>query len=288
MAKMHSFIVDVRDFKKSPHDDVNIGEAIRQADKADGKGHVYFPPGVFTIHDTIVISGAEELRLFGGGTLRFANDVDLGTQMLRFMECHNIVIEGLSFDGNKANQEQPPNTRTTLPKDQWNSGDKRKYFTPVDLQTCYNVTVGDCRFFDVSTTAVNLDHCHYVTIADCEFRDSYMDPIFAAEVTKDYSTTNSHVSIVRNTIDNIHVPWADWNPGPGLPAPDPKNKEQKQNGTKVKKPVASKAPVDYGQSTPTITSLEESKVDFTNKHLEPVRKRFSKLFEALVKKGNKK
>jgi len=63
---------------------------------------------------------------------------------------------------------------------------------------------------------------------------------------------------------------------------------QKQNGTKVKKPVASKAPVDYGQSTPTITSLEESKVDFTNKHLEPVRKRFSKLFEALVKKGNKK
>ena len=37
-----------------------------------------------------------------------------------------------------------------------------------------------------------------------------------------------------------------------------------------------------------IPNLEESKVDFTNKHLEPVRKRFSTLFETLVKKGNKK
>ncbi len=187
--------VNIRDFG-AVGDGSDATRALQQA--VDTGCSVLIPAGLYTISATVKLSGLRDVRIFGEGTLTYADGTPTGTagvQMLQLDGCANILIENLFFDGNKANLTQPP------PPPAWNSGTPRKYYTPVDIQNSSNVTVQNCEFVNVSTTSVNFQGSSFVRILNNSFADSYMDPIFT--ITPD----NDHAYIVGNTIQRIHYQY---------------------------------------------------------------------------------
>ncbi len=212
--------------KTGLNDTEAIEAAINQA-YADRVGQVFIPRGEWMIGRTIHINNMQDIRIFGGGALRFVDQLPLitpdpapsdedekgryerervaGTQMLHFYNCENILIEGLTFDGNKANQTQPPLTG------HWNSGYARKYFTPVDIQKSDHVTVRRCNFRDVCTVSVSVDYSNFVDIEHSVFANSYMEAVFTIEKQGNYEPTNTNVRVVGNQIKNINYqPWSSY------------------------------------------------------------------------------
>jgi parallel beta-helix repeat protein len=156
---------------------------------------VYFE-GTFSVDSTITITSKTGQSLWGPGKFVLQAGRPLGTQIFNVDTANNITFRYLEFDGNKANQTQPPDDNT------WNTGLPRAYFTAIDMAHSSNVTIENCEFYDVTTTSVNFYDSRNVQLRLNSFHDSYMDAMFT-NLEDGIINVNFDILIERNTIRDL-------------------------------------------------------------------------------------
>lgn len=162
--------------------------------------------GTMLLSDTTTLTSREGLTILGGrtGTMKWADGISTGKQMLQLSGCDRITVDGVLFDGNKGGVATQPDVGGS-----WNSNAPRKYYTPIDIQSSTNTTVRHCEFFDVSTSAINIENSQNTDVLWNIFRDSYMDPLFTISFG-----TNSGARVIGNRISNIR--YASYAYGNGM------------------------------------------------------------------------
>lgn len=70
---------------------------------------VYFPEGTFIVNTTILFSSLGKVKVFGPGTIKLINNAGDLIEMLKFDTCSSVHVEGITIDGNSANQTNRAN-----------------------------------------------------------------------------------------------------------------------------------------------------------------------------------
>lgn len=171
-------------------DDAFDNSAVLQT-AANGNDALYFPPGIYQT-DKTTFTTRNRVHLVGEGVVKFKASAGALQQVFNFNACTHVLVDGLTFDGNKANQTQPP---TAEPD--WNGPGNRRQGTALEFDTCTHVMVRDCEFKDFTTVSIALGSSSYVSIVDNYFHDSYMDAIYT------FDSSNSYVNIRGNHVRDL-------------------------------------------------------------------------------------
>lgn len=154
--------------------------------------------GSYSIATSLSVTAKTGQSFFGSGSFRLDDSRPLGTQVFNLDHANKIRFHGLTFDGNKANQTQPPDDND------WNRFEKRTYFTPINIEASPNVEISGCEFYDVCTTSINFFESWFIRIEENHFHDSYMDAVFTNFNAPDYSDVVQYdVIIHRNLVERM-------------------------------------------------------------------------------------
>jgi len=168
-------------------------------------GQIYFPPGKYMITDTIQISNISNMTLYGEGELIFDGfKQKQDTQIIRMVNCTNMMIEGIVFNGSKANcpvAKMPPKDGSWMSNDSVDQ--PRMYYASMAIQQSENLTIRNCTFKNAVTSSVYVDNTDHLNILNNRFSDSYMDAVYGIHVHNEKKPTNTHVKIIGNSIERI-------------------------------------------------------------------------------------
>ena len=183
----------------APEDFGAVGDGITDDSTAvqaavDTGSHVYCKNN-YLIESTVSMDGNTHQTIFGGGTFKLADNRELGTQIFDLYDCWNITFSGVKFNGNKANQTQPPDDNS------WNSGAPRIYFTPVTANRCRELKVEGCEFYNSCTVCLNITGTYGIHVYKNHFHDSYMDALFANII--ELEAINNYAWVHGNLIEDI-------------------------------------------------------------------------------------
>lgn len=178
-------------------DGVADDTAALQAVADSGLG-MYVPTGTYIIDGSVTFTSQSDIHVFGEGQLKFKNGVTTGKQLLRFVSCSNVVVDGLTLDGNKANVATPPPLDNS-----WNSGAPRKNYTGIDLQSSTNIRIRRCEFRNFATVSINAENVQQLWVSNNWFHDSYMGAVFTIT-----DTGNRFFRISGNLVERITYTFA--------------------------------------------------------------------------------
>lgn len=157
---------------------------------------LHFPAGTFRTGE-VTATDRTRVSISGTGTIKTIPSAPAFTQVFNLTNCSNVTFQGVTFDGNKANQTQPPGA------DAWNGPTNRRQNTAIEMLYCSRVTISGCTFENFTTTQIAFGTCSVVDILNSTFRDSYMDAIYT------FDSASRDVRVFDNTItDLVYVTWA--------------------------------------------------------------------------------
>lgn len=176
----------------TPEEHGGTGQTHIQAAVSTGK-NVFFKYGTrYELAGTVVAVSQVSQIYSGDGVITYQDGVTAGNNfMFNVFSCTDIVFDGVYFDGNKANVDQPPIN------DGWEGATERIYYTPITANGTTGLTVKDCEFANVCTVSLNLISCTDAIIRRNHFHDSYMDAIYTS------TGFSNNVMVSQNVIKDL-------------------------------------------------------------------------------------
>jgi hypothetical protein len=153
--------------------------------------NVYFGYKEYVFGAQVVV-GTDDSQIFeGNGTIKLADGEPINTRLFNVFQANNIVFDGLTFDGNKANQTQPPADNS------WDDAASRIYYTSITANATVGLAIKNCELKNCCTCSINLIACTDVIIKNNYFHDAYMDALYSS------SGLNTNVAFSKNVVRDI-------------------------------------------------------------------------------------